>query len=266
MWKKLLFGALLTLWANGNQKTFDCPMRQLALEFAVEIQPSLTMDQLQEIADALNGAQEAQNCSVSPELIDWKNLKREKPKRHRTPAKWDDLQPSNDKSKVYIFVDVKRGDDANDGTIDSPLQSIHTAIDQKDFFFGMYLKKKKKKSILRGGRHYLKETVTLDYEDSNMVITNYDGESADVSGAVPIECTWKLYKQNPSNVNIYECSVTGISTINGLRVNGKRAIRARYPNANPETQGFGSSLQAISWLSLPPPYVPDFEFNPEFFF
>ena len=35
--------------------TFDCPMRQLALEFAQDIQPWLTTTSLQEIADALNG-------------------------------------------------------------------------------------------------------------------------------------------------------------------------------------------------------------------
>ncbi len=35
--------------------SFDCPMRQLALEFAQNIQPFLSYDQLQEIADALKG-------------------------------------------------------------------------------------------------------------------------------------------------------------------------------------------------------------------
>ena len=35
--------------------TFDCPMRQLALQFAQEIQPWLTTTSLQQIADALNG-------------------------------------------------------------------------------------------------------------------------------------------------------------------------------------------------------------------
>ena len=34
--------------------SIDCPMRQLALEFAQEIQPWLTTTSLQEIADALN--------------------------------------------------------------------------------------------------------------------------------------------------------------------------------------------------------------------
>ncbi|ETO31743.1 hypothetical protein RFI_05377 [Reticulomyxa filosa] len=94
-----------------------------------------------------------------------------------------------------------------------------------------------------------------------MVITNYNGELAQVSGGTPIECTWKLYKQNSNNLNIYQCSISGIS-IMGLRVNGTRAIRARYPNANPETQGFGSTLQAKSWLSPSPPYLPSYQFNP----
>lgn len=51
----------------------------------------------------------------------------------------------------------------------------------------------------------------------------------------------------------------------GLRVNGVRAIRARYPNANPEVDGFASSLRAKQWLPLPSslPPSPEVEENPD---
>jgi len=39
--------------------------------------------------------------------------------------------------------------------------------------------------------------------------------------------------------------------IKGLRINGRRAIRARYPNADPE-KGFGSSLKAKDYLPVKP--------------
>ena len=64
----LVTAIALTLAAQGSladQKSFDCKMRQLGMQFAQKIQPSLSKTKLREIADALNGAQEAQNCNVS---------------------------------------------------------------------------------------------------------------------------------------------------------------------------------------------------------
>ena len=51
----------------------------------------------------------------------------------------------------------------------------------------------------------------------------------------------------PAGANVY-----------GLRENGNRLIRARYPNANPEF-GFGSSLHALSWVPSVLPKEPDME-------
>ena len=47
------------------------------------------------------------------------------------------------------------------------------------------------------------------------------------------------------------------SNVKGLRVNGKRAIRARYPNADPEF-GFQSELKANGYL---PPKTPTMEYH-----
>eukprot|EP01083_Nonionella_stella_P283224 963856_1 len=68
--------------------TFDCPMRQLALEFAQEIQPWLTTDQLQEIADALNGSpeKEPKNCTIKPS-----SLSHIPSNKHRSPPQWNDI-------------------------------------------------------------------------------------------------------------------------------------------------------------------------------
>ncbi|ETO07725.1 hypothetical protein RFI_29664 [Reticulomyxa filosa] len=98
-----------------------------------------------------------------------------------------------------------------------------------------------------------------------MVLTNFNGERAAISGGIEIDCKWELYQQKSNNINIYQCKVPDtVNNILGLRVNGQRAIRARYPNANPETQGFGSKLEAKAWFSPPFPYLPEFECNPEF--
>ena len=40
---------------GGDKEEFDCVMREYAIEYATQIQPHITVNQLQDIADALNG-------------------------------------------------------------------------------------------------------------------------------------------------------------------------------------------------------------------
>eukprot|EP01083_Nonionella_stella_P220702 789342_1 len=82
----LFVGYVATTYAYPED--FDCPMRQLALEFAMDIQPYLAADQLQEIADALNGSPESVNKSCVTVPANWK-------KKYRTPPTWDDLKYDN---------------------------------------------------------------------------------------------------------------------------------------------------------------------------
>ena len=56
------------------------------------------------------------------------------------------------------------------------------------------------------------------------------------------------------NAYTADLSALGLSSVAGLRdfsngAGGKRMIRARYPNADPEIQGFGSGLRASSWVA-----------------
>ena len=102
--------------------------------------------------------------------------------------------------------------------------------------------------------------------DNHLSIINYNGEQVIVSGGFPINnCQWKsLSNQQP---NLYSCdlsgntNITSLSTIYGLRVNGIRGVRARYPNNNPEF-GFGSTLLAKSWYPNKLPQQADYQFNP----
>lgn len=112
----------------------------------------------------------------------------------------------------------------------------------------------------------------LDAADSNTALVGRRGPSgavtAWISGAEPLpdSVTWQ-----PVNVsggaNIWAADVgpwlaaVGADGIPGLRVSGARQTRARYPNADPERDGFGSSLLAKAWL--PPAAVPPAEqFSP----
>eukprot|EP01084_Bolivina_argentea_P238607 400859_1 len=203
-------------------QSFDCPMRELALQFAQEIQPFLTGDQLQQIADALNGSPEAQHCNISATSLKYN-------KQHREAPIWNDLNDIND-IKNTLFVDYNNGNDDHNGSISHPLKLLETAVYR---FRNNH--KHKTQIILRKGTHYLPNTIYFTPNDSHLLITNYNGEQVALSGGFSINCAWKLYK----GTDYYSCdlsqntNITSINSILGLRVNGIRGVRARDPNANP---------------------------------
>eukprot|EP01084_Bolivina_argentea_P000567 1064_1 len=222
--------------------SFDCPMRKLAVEFAQKIQPFLSIAQLQQIIDALNGAPESRNCNLTLDKI---NLNLKTIKNYTSSPIWNDIDYS---SSSTIFIDYINGNDVYNGSMNYPLKHLETAVK----FSRAYATHMKKTLVLRKGTHYIPNTIFLTSHDTNILITNYDNEYVEISAALPLNCTWTKYNSN-KNGTYYQCQLSNnvpISDIYGLRVNGKRAIRARYPNGNPETYpcGFCSNLNAKSWI------------------
>lgn len=88
---------------------------------------------------------------------------------------------------------------------------------------------------LRGGTHYLKEVVKMFPGDSRIRIRSFPGEVAEVSGGIPLRTKWKRSKRCKYRV-CWEADLTGqnVRSIPGLRLDGKRQIRARFPNFDPE--------------------------------
>lgn len=72
---------------------------------------------------------------------------------------------------------------------------------------------------------------------------------------------WEAVNTKTANIYKADLSSTEIGSVPGLRVNGKRAIRSRYPNADPEL-GFGSSL-TTKWVPPTLPSAPDTEIYPD---
>ena len=234
----------------ADRKSFDCKMRQLGMDYANKIQPFLSKAHFQEIADALNGAasQEGHNCSVSIPKA---------PKMDRTYN--IALPPPNTEAEATTFyVDANRGSDSNQGTTDSPFKTIAKAVAAARVA-GQY-----STIMLREGTFYLTETIELGPQDKGLTIQNYQMEEVWVSGGKVITPKWETYDVDSSKkTNIYKADLSsqGIETIPGLRVNTKRAIRARYPNADPEF-GFGSSLKPSKWLPPTLPTKPDSQIDP----
>lgn len=235
---------------NADRPTFDCKMRQLAMDYASKIQPWLYETKLQEIADALNGAKEAQHCNVSI----------------KAPFRSYSGAPSFPLPKATVttyYVDANKGSDSNPGSMSSPFKTISKAV--------MAVRSAGSSDgtviMLRAGTFYLTDTIMLDEQLSGLTIQNYPGEEAIVSGGKVIKPSWKVFDiSTPTSMNIYKAdlSLQGIDTMMGFRVNGMRAIRARYPNANPEIDGFASSLKPKQYLppKPSPPLVEEYPDTP----
>ena len=247
----LVTAIALTLAAQGglaDQKSFDCKMRQLGMQFAQKIQPSLSKTKLREIADALNGAQEAQNCNVSVPDIPEEVAK----KAPSFPL------PKSDASSSF-YVDATKGSDSNSGTMNSPFKTINKAV-MAARSAGQY-----STVVLREGTFYLTDTIELTSQDKGLTIQNYPNEVAWISGGRVIMPKWEKYDVDSSKkTNIYKADLSSenLETIPGFRVDTKRAIRARYPNADPEF-GFGSNLTASKWIPPTLPTEPDTEVYPD---
>ncbi len=230
----------------ADKQSFDCKMRQMAMDFARKIQPFRSQEHFREIADALNGAQEAQNCNVSAPVM--KNKHKEKAPTFPIP-----------KMGNVFYVDANKGSNANPGTIDKPFETIVKAI------FSARAAGQNSTIILRAGIFYQPEVLQLTSADKGLTIQNYPNEEVWISGGKVITPQWEKYDVDRSkNTNIYKATFSKnitFESIPGLRVNNKRAIRARYPNADPEL-GFGSTLTADKWLPPTLPNKPDKEINP----
>jgi hypothetical protein len=70
------------------------------------------------------------------------------------------------------------------------------------------------------------------------------------------------YLSAPKNVWVADLSALQLATVAGLRdAAGKRLVRARFPNADPEL-GFGSSLSASAWTKTSVPVQPAVQYRP----
>ena len=109
---------------------------------------------------------------------------------------------------------------------------------------------------LRDGVYYLTETLRLEPEDSGLTIRNYPGETATISGGLPLaDLAWERSQrrcgsQSPScweaRVNMRHQDLA--AGFLGLRLNGERQVRARFPNAG---SGNGVFDGESGWITSP---------------
>jgi len=97
-----------------------------------------------------------------------------------------------------IFV-APNGNDAALGTLEAPLRSIQLACDRAGKYGTV---------VLRGGVHFLTQTIYLTPEHSHLTLMGFPGEDAVVSGGVLLKVNWKPYRVD-QKWNIYVADISG---------------------------------------------------------
>ena len=93
---------------------------------------------------------------------------------------------------------------------------------------------------LRNGTYYLQDTIVLGTTDSGLTLAGYKDETAVISGGKVYEFDWKPYTSKlypEAKIFMTDLSQQSPSPFTQLFIRGHRAVRARYPNGNPETMG-----------------------------
>jgi hypothetical protein len=245
--------------AQGGGQSYDCLLKQTALEFAQVVQPFRTQQDFQDIADALNGAPQygSYDCGVVPLPIPNASLA-SLADQGRLPVYAGPLSrpapPAISSSSFYI--DPVGGDDGAAGTEASPFRTLYRGLAAS-----RSAASPPSTLVLRStGLHFLSQgPLVLTPQDSGLTVTSYPGEKAWVTGGTSLDnLVWTQARS--SSLNLWSASLAHLnltSAPTGLRdptQNYSRLIRARFPNADPERDGFGSGLTP-TWLA-PPPFDP----------
>eukprot|EP00929_Paragymnodinium_shiwhaense_P049370 TRINITY_DN24907_c0_g1_i1.p1 TRINITY_DN24907_c0_g1~~TRINITY_DN24907_c0_g1_i1.p1 ORF type:complete len:805 (-),score=179.69 TRINITY_DN24907_c0_g1_i1:258-2672(-) len=186
--------------------SFDCKVRKLAYAYGKKLLPRMGAFESLYYALDLN----APNCTetLQPGSEGIRPEAEMLPPRFEVPAK-----------AVFVAPD---GDDHADGTEGAPLKSVQLAIDRAA--------RSSAAVVLRGGTHFLEDTLYLLPQHSGVTITAYPGEQPELSGGKKLAVKWEQYRVSGST-NIWVADVKGqVTDIPGLQLNGERATRARYPN------------------------------------
>jgi hypothetical protein len=169
-----------------------------------------------------------------------------------------------DFEKNCFFVSIN-GDDRNPGTFDLPFATFEKVkLEARRFI------KQNETGIttyVRQGTYYFQEPFVFYPEDSGseqkpIKFEAYPGENPVMSGGQRIIEKWKPYCDG-----IWMCEIPDVIEKNldftQLFINGKRQIRARYPNFNPAEPGItGYIYPAQTELAWP---HTEFQYNPETF-
>lgn len=146
-----------------------------------------------------------------------------------------------------IFV-ATNGRDDNLGILEAPFVTLNRAK------LAVYQRAKNSNKpisvVVRGGTYYMKQPLTFGAADSGtaeapITYTTYPGEKVTICGGRKLDCRWKPYRDG-----IWMCELPDVKEgkldYTQLFINGKRQIRARYPNYDgSDPKHFSGYIQAV---------------------
>lgn len=147
--------------------------------------------------------------------------------------------------EATTFYVSSSGSDKSPGTKKLPFATLHRAQEAVRQSRGGT---SPVRVLVREGTYYLKSTVTFEREDSGskeapIIYAAYPGEHVTISGGRKLDCTWRPHKNG-----IMMASVPSGMEFTQLFINGKRQIRARYPNYDPSSPGKSGYVNAAGPL------------------
>lgn len=196
---------------SGVTKAFDCEVRKHAWEFAKGTLPH--RGNFTSAYDAL----QLHACGVqrptSPDVFT--------PPVHLAPSK---------SALIYASASAPPG---GDGGKTKPFQTLEDAVDAAE----VALRTSSRATVLLGEGTYHTTGVVLTAAHSGLTIQNHAGANAVVSGAVPIVNAKGNWSVHNAATNTWRLDTRGqqLAPEYGMRVGSRRAIRAKFPNGDPET-------------------------------
>eukprot|EP01047_Picozoa_sp_COSAG01_P054913 COSAG01_NODE_6055_length_3878_cov_1.602805_2_plen_526_part_00 len=205
----------------------ECAVNKVAYEYALQLQPQLAP--LLAVFDAL---ELGTKCKVP-----------------RPPPPPPLPPPSFPASAGALYVDAAKGTDSAPGTQAQPLRSVRAALTKCEG-------KDNATIILRGGVHFLTQTLAIGPRHSGLTLQNFAGEEVWLSGGVPLTAQWARGKGNMKDLFVAQTSLTEVPGLNRLTYADPlhaRMTRARFPNKVPSTtmeHGLAQS-HGTSWHKPP---------------
>eukprot|EP00937_MAST-01D_sp_MAST-1D-sp2_P007160 g7160.t1 len=163
---------------------------------------------------------------------------------------------------LRVFVDAARGDDGADGGAETPVASLQRALALTRAGGRRAAAGATATITVGAGTYYLNETLRLGPADSNLRIAGADsaargaGADADVAAGaavvsagvpLPSDLAWRPAREAAPDARVAAGVLVATlpasldlgpsGDFDTLFAGGRRAVRARFPNARPETQG-----------------------------
>ena len=191
----------------GVSRSYDCEVRQHAWEFG-----KATLPWRGEFKTGYEALQ-LEACGIKP------------------PPEYDTFEAPSFPAPAgahLIFVDADAAP-GGDGTQTKPFGTLEAAVHAANM--------PGRKAILLKAGTYHTMGVVLAAAHSDLTIQNQDGGEVIISGAVPVKSDKLKWSVSNKATNTWklDTSEQDLPTEFGMRVGTRRAIRAKWPNGDPET-------------------------------